>query len=278
MKNQGKLILLLGMMACAVAATAQKGLGGLIEAERAFARFTESGTIRDGFLRFMDTAGLIFQQGRPMNAHQVYQRQKAGPGLLSWAPDFAVVSASGDMGVTSGPYLIRPKSLTDTPVARGYFSSIWHMNAHGEWKNLADLGTASETAALPVKDKDIVSFSLPGQDLPVQTLTSVLRLDSLFNMAITGRDSQQWEKFLTAESRMNLDRHAPASGEKQVTTALLQAPDRLQLSTVGGGISPAGDFAYTYGVLTNGMRKENYLRAWIYRRKEWKLLLQTIKW
>lgn len=276
MKNRGRLILLTGMMACTITTTAQKGLSGLVNAERAFARFTESHTIRDGFLEFMDSTGLIFQQGRPMNAHQVYQRQKAGSAVLSWAPDFAVVSASGDMGVTSGPYLLRAGSITDTPVARGYFSSIWRMNAHGEWKNLADLGTASPTAALPVKD--IVSFSLPRQNPPDRLLTSLLLLDSLLNTAITGRNSQGWEQFLTAKTRVNLDRQAPASGEKQVTAALLQAPDQLQLAAIGSGISPAGDFAYTYGVVTNGMRKENYLRAWICRRKEWKLILQTIKW
>ncbi|MBI2284071.1 MAG: hypothetical protein HYU71_10205 [Bacteroidetes bacterium] len=276
MKNQGRLILLLGMMGCTIAASAQKGLNGLVEAERAFARFTESHTIRDGFLKFMDTTGLIFQQGKPLNAHQVYQRQKAGPGVLSWAPDFAVISVSGDMGVTSGPYIIRPASLTDTPVARGYFSSIWRINALGAWKNLADLGTASPTAELPVKE--LLSFGLSGQNLPDRSFTSILLLDSLFNTAIIDRNSQVWEEFLTTETRMTLDRQAPASGEKQVTAALLQAPDGLQLAVIGGGISPAGDFAYTYGVVINGNRKENYLRAWIYRQKEWKLILQTIKW
>lgn len=276
MKNQGRLIGLLGMMAVTMTATAQKGLSGLIEAERAFARFTESHTIRDGFLKFMDTAGLIFQQGKPLNAHQLYQRQKAGPGVLSWIPDFAVVSASGDMGVTSGPYLLRAGSITDTPVARGYFSSIWRMNAHGEWKNLADLGTASPTAALPVKD--IVSFSLPRQNLPDRSLTPILLLDSLLNTAITGRNSQVCGELFITETRMNLDRQASVTGDKQVTAALLQAPVQLQLATIGGGNSPAGDFAYTYGMVTNGAKKENYLRAWIYRRKQWKLILQTIKW
>ena len=37
-------------------------------------------------------------------------------------------------------------------------------------------------------------------------------------------------------------------------------------------------FAYTYGVVTNGKQKENYLRAWIYQKKSWKLMLQTLKW
>lgn len=276
MKNQGRLILLTGMMACTITTTAQKGLSGLVNAERAFARFTESHTIRDGFLQFMDSTGLILQQGISMNAHQVYQRQKAGRAVLSWAPDFAVVSASGDMGVTSGPYLLRAGSITDTPVVRGYFSSIWRMNAQGEWKNLADLGTASPTATLPVKQLD--SFRLSGKNLQDQPLASILLSDSLFNTAIAIRNSQGWENFLTAKTRLNLDGQAPVSGEKQVTVALLQVPDQLQLVTIGGDTSLAGDFAYTYGMVSNGIRKENYLRAWICRRKQWKLILQTIKW
>ncbi|TAJ54113.1 MAG: hypothetical protein EPO58_09460 [Chitinophagaceae bacterium] len=276
MKNQQKLFAFLTLMICFFSATAQKGIRGLVDAEVAFANFTESSNIKDGFLKYMDTAGVIFNQGRAMNAHTVYTKQKAGPAILSWAPNFAVVSAGGDMGVTTGPYLIRPKALTDTPAARGYFSSIWQMNSQGEWKNLADLGIASATADLPVRE--INEISLSAQKPKEVSFPAIQLMDSLLNQAIAGKNSEQWKGLLTRDSRLNLDQLHPLTGEKAITAALLNAPDQLQLRFLNGGLSAAKDFAYTYGMVTNGNRKENYLRAWIYQKKEWKLVLQTLKW
>lgn len=276
MENLRKPFAFLVVMICFFSATAQKGIRGLVDAEVAFANFTESHTIRDGFLKYMDSAGVIFNQGSALNAHTVYTKQKAGPAILIWAPNFAVVSAGGDMGVTTGPYLIRPKALTDTPAARGYFSSIWQMNSQGEWKNLADLGIASATADLPVRE--INEISLPLQKTKEMSLPAIQLMDSLLNLAITGRNSEQCKALLTRDSRLNLDNAQPLTGEKAFTTALLHVPDQLQLHFLKGGLSVAKDFAYTYGVVTNGNRKENYLRAWIYQKKEWKLILQTLKW
>jgi len=276
MKTPFTLLMLLFVTACSFTATAQKDIRGLVDAEVAFASFTESNNIRDGFLKFMDSTGIIFNQGRVMNAHKVYQKQKPGPAILSWAPNFAVVSAAGDMGVTSGPYEVRPKAFTDTPISRGYFSSIWQLNANSEWKNLADLGTAYKAANLPVRE--INEISLSKQKTSGSSFPNILLMDSLLNKAIASKQSEQWKTWLTRDSRLNLEGEQPLSGAKDITAALLSAPDKMELSSLSGGISSAKDFAYTYGVVTNGSRKDNYLRAWIYRKKEWKLIFQTLKW
>lgn len=276
MKNLRKLFASLTLMIGCFTATAQKGIRGLVDAEVAFANFTESNTIRDGFLQYMDSTGVIFNQGRAMNAYKVYAKQKATPAILSWAPHFALVSAGGDMGVTTGPYLVRPKAITDTPVARGYFTSIWQMNSQGEWKNLADLGIGFASADLPVTE--INEISLPVQKTKEISFPAIQAMDSLLNRAIAGKNSEQWKGLLTRDSRLNLDNSQPLTGEKAITAALVNAPDQLQLHFLNGGLSAAKDFAYTYGVVTNGNRKENYLRAWIYQKKEWKLILQTLKW
>lgn len=256
--------------------SAQTGIEGLINAEKSFASFTAANSIQAGFIKFMDSTGLIFRQGKALNARKVYQQQKPGPAILSWAPDFAAISATGDMGVTMGPYELRPGSLKDTPVARGYFTSIWQLDANHEWKNLADLGTTCSTAALPVKE--VKTISLPEKTTPDYSMAVILSMDNLLNKAIEDKNKSDWIPLLTANSRLNLDNEKPLVGEKAWTNALLASPAKLLLNVIGGGFSSGKDFAYTYGTVLNGERKENYLRAWIYQKKEWKLILQTLKW
>lgn len=276
MKANGKFSLLFLFVFLSQSLSAQTGIQALVNAEKAFAGFTESNSIPAGFLKFMDSTGLVFRQGKALNAHQVYQNQKSGPAKLSWAPDFAVISAAGDMGVTMGPYELRPASLDDKPAARGYFSSIWQLNANQEWKNLADLGTTCEAAALPVKE--VKEISLSEQTTPDYSMAVILSMDNLLNKAIEDKNKSGWIPLLSNNSRLNLDNEKTLIGEKACTAALLASPARLLLNATGGGLSSGKDFAYTYGTVINGERKENYLRAWIYQKKEWKLILQTLKW
>lgn len=276
MKAFGKICLLFLFLFLVRSLSAQTGIKGLINAEKAFASFTASNSIPAGFLKFMDSTGLIFSQGKALNAHQVYRMQKPGPAILNWAPDFAVVSAAGDMGVTTGPYELRPSSQNDKPVAKGYFTSIWQLNADHEWKNLADLGTHCEAAALPVTE--VKEISLPGQTVPDYSMSMILSMDNLLNKAIEDKNKSDWIPLLTSNSRLTLDNEISLTGEKAWTTALLASPSRLLLNATGGGLSSGKDFAYTYGTVINGERRENYLRAWVYQKKQWKLILQTLKW
>ena len=162
-------------------AYAQKGIKGLVNAENQFAFFTASHTVKEGFLNYMDSTGVIFRQGNEMNAWEAYQKQKAGQGILSWEPAFAVISASGDLGTTTGPYEFRPKA-GDTVVGRGIYTSIWHFNQRGEWKNLVDLGV-SYSMAYPFIQQ-VKEISLPKIKSPGPGYEEVLLLDKKFNTAI----------------------------------------------------------------------------------------------
>lgn len=110
MKQKRSILLTGTFLILSIFAFAQKGIIGLVNAETQFALFTASYTVKEGFLIYMDSAGVIFRQGNEMNAWEAYQKQKAGRGMLSWEPAFAVISASGDLGATTGPYEFRPET------------------------------------------------------------------------------------------------------------------------------------------------------------------------
>ncbi|NCI47830.1 nuclear transport factor 2 family protein [Sediminibacterium soli] len=269
-----QLLFLLAGFTCIDMAVAQKGIRGLVNAERRFAEFTATHTVKEGFLKYMDSAGVIFRQGVDINAMDTYKRQTASPGVLSWEPVFAVISASGDMGITTGPYEFRLKP-EDTATGRGTFFSIWRISRQGEWKVLADFGTGYTKKAPEQELRQIVlskTSSAPG------LVEEIIQLDKKFNRAIQEKNMGAWMPFISSDSRFNMDAQFPATGMLQIADAMQKVPAGLIIATKTGELSAAGDLAYTYGMVANGPVKNNYLRAWIYRNGQWQVIAQTLKW
>lgn len=255
---------------------AQRNINGLIKAEKSFASFTLAHTIKEGFLNYMDSTGIVFRKGIAVNALKVFREQKAGPGILTWRPSFAATSSSGDMGVTSGPYEFREKSITDTPVTKGTFSSIWQINQKGEWKNLLDLGIAYNSVPAPVSHVEQVR--LKTGEIITFSLENVLIIDHTLNEAIQHRDKEIWQPYLSSESILNMEGHTPYKGPEQINAVLRTFPLGIVLQPLSGGMASSRDFAYVYGTISVGDKTDNYLRVWIFRNGHWQVILQTIKW
>jgi hypothetical protein len=64
----------------------------------------------------------------------------------------------------------------------------------------------------------------------------------------------------------------------QIADALNKMPAGLKLATKKVALAGSGDFAYTYGTVINGSKTNNYLRSWIYRNRQWQVIIQTLKW
>lgn len=265
-----------GMLIC-FSVFAQKGMKGLTDAEKAFASFTSSHTIRDGFLKYMDTNGIVFRQGNAVNALDAYQKQKAGPAMLNWEPVFAIVSSSGDFGITTGPYKLYPNPPQDTPVAYGSFSSVWIMNKNGEWKNLVDLGTSYRKPTTEKKALQEIILAPRTLMTPV-SFDEVLALDQKLNQDLKEKNGATVSAQLSADSWLNLEGETPITGVQLISNVLRHIPDTVLFHSSGGKIASSGDLAYVYGTVTNGNKKENYLRIWANRNKRWQVILQTIKW
>jgi ketosteroid isomerase-like protein len=117
----------------------EKALASLIEAERSFSRTSEDKGIREAFLTFLAAKAIVFRPG-PVEGRPVYEKMDpANPAVLTWAPEVAEVSASGELGYTSGPYQFSPGRGVE-PADFGHYVSIWKKQADGTWKVLLDIG------------------------------------------------------------------------------------------------------------------------------------------
>jgi ketosteroid isomerase-like protein len=133
-----KYILLFMLIYCADAKS--QNADALIKAEKDFEQSCLQHGIRDGFLAFVDSSGIVFGGKGPVNAKKFWSSLPAFEGVFSWSPSFAEMSNSGDWGYTTGNFEHRPKSLKDSVAEAGQYTTIWHKTKKGEWKYLLDIG------------------------------------------------------------------------------------------------------------------------------------------
>ena len=63
---------------------------------------------------------------------------------LTWTPQGADISATGDLGYTYGTYEFRSKDKNGNPTTdHGKYTSIWKLQKDGSWKVVLDMGNSS---------------------------------------------------------------------------------------------------------------------------------------
>ena len=250
---------------------AQQRVDGMVRAEKSFSAFAVAHNTRDAFLKFADSGGLVFEKGEPVNAIRLWSGREIRPGVLEWHPQFAEISASGDFGYTTGPWTFRAKSIEDCVVARGQFSTIWHLNKNGEWKFLLDLGngnsplnTADEAVELMIEKKK-------------GSIGEVLNAEQDFIDLFKKDPSSAYGKFVSSQTILNRNGRLPATAAV-VQKTIAETPAGFQLQMQGSGIATSGDLAYVYGTATLDHKSENYLHVWRNERNGWKLALEVLRY
>ena len=90
-----------------------------MKTEQAFSKMAEEKNTRDAFLAFIADDGLLFRPGavngkKWMLEHPAPRSTDKKP-LLAWQPSFAGMSASGDMGFTTGPWEFKADVKDEKP-------------------------------------------------------------------------------------------------------------------------------------------------------------------
>lgn len=142
------IVLALGAATLAVAAAsaAERGPRTVADADLAFAqRATAVGT-RAAFLETLaDSAVLLNPAPHPARA-----ATEAGPAPgapLHWRPDLASVSADGDFGWTTGPFLAWSTDTAEQPSVAGHYFTAWRRAEDGAWRVIIDGGIPYPLAA-----------------------------------------------------------------------------------------------------------------------------------
>lgn len=291
------LLMTAGVMSAAVAysgtkqADPEKELASLVGAERAFSSLAEKKGIREAFLTYLAPDAIVFRP-RPVEGRPVYEKMAPdNPTILTWEPEVAEVSASGELGYTSGPYQVKPNRGAE-PVGFGHYVSVWKRQADGSWKVLLDIGIQHDRPASPAAAEP---GAAPAASSPARALSPEMLRDEerAFGVRAGAFENEAGKKglrkalaaFATEDVRVLRPGQFPAVGRRAASGLIPAGAGRIspgpkrRMTSYQVGMAWSGELAFSYGTSESGkggtkVETTAYLRIW---RKEppgiWKLCL-----
>jgi ketosteroid isomerase-like protein len=135
---------LAALVAAACALPLRDAPESLAAAERAFAAQSVRDGMRQAFIAHFAEDGVMVRSGW-VNARAALAGQPQAPFALDWRPVFVETAASGELGVSTGPWRA---SAPGEAAAHGQFVSVWRRGELGAWEVAVDLGISHDGAAL----------------------------------------------------------------------------------------------------------------------------------
>jgi ketosteroid isomerase-like protein len=258
-------------------AFAQKGIEGLIQAEKNFAAYSVAHSTKEAFQQFIDSNSMMFDNGKPVKAIDFWEKKEKNAGVLKWRPQYAELSASGDFGYTTGPWTFQP-TKNDTIVARGQYSTVWHINKDGEWKFLVDLGIGN-TQINSTNEVVRINYSKQSESSNVITpVYPIVAAENDFLHLFAKGKSKAYKKYLSNESILNRNGHLPAVSFAGRRKLIRSTPPFDKNEMEGWGVSPDPDMGYAYGKTMINGKQENYLRIWRREISGWKIAVEVLRY
>jgi len=256
----------------ALAADRPADPGPVIAAERAFAARAAEVGVAPSFLEFMADDAVAFTP-EPVKARAFYgarppgKTPKEGGALLAWWPNFAGIARSGDLGFTTGP------ATVNGGAADVFYFTVWKKQPDGRWKWLLDAGIDANGAKAP-------GPGVPPKRLPpapaVRPAADVWAAEDGLNKAAADDAAGAYRSALAPDAWMQGLSHPPSSAPAGVAAQLAARPAAIRFARLGGGVSGAGDLAWTYGAATWTGGRGHYTRVWQVRPGGWKLVFDQI--
>lgn len=271
------LLLLLAAAGCAVQPPAAKpdGAQSLAAAETAFAAHSMREDMRSAFIAHFAPDG-VFVRSAWVNARSYLADKPAPPIVLDWRPALVAVAASGELGLSTGPWKLTSRTQPDSAPSYGQFVSIWRLESSGPWMVAVDLGISHPEPTLWTSPLEMAA---PGRTVS-STARGVDEVEGRF-AADAARDGLRAAYARHASARMRLLREnaAPWIGREAVLAApvTLEAPPAWKIEH--GAMARSGDLAYARGTQAAAGRDlpdACFLRVWVVEEGEWRLILDVV--
>jgi len=252
----------------------QTPIDKLIEAEKSFAATSVNLSTKEAFLKYLDSNGVVFSNGQAINGIETWSKREKRPGILNWRPLFAEIAFSGDFGYTTGPWTYQAKTLEDSIIARGQYTTVWHKDKNGNWKFLVDLGSENTPVNLSGELKKIKTTKLSSE---LSDSSSLLYAEEAFINLQDQNRKAAYKKFLSAESILNRNGILPVTNlNDQIQVLELMLPVAYKIGN--WGISSTKDLGYVYGNSVVNNKTENYLRIWRREKGGWKIAVEVLRY
>lgn len=267
---QPLLAALLAVAACAAPAPpvdSRAAAEPVIAAERAFAARHQQVSVKQAFSEYAASDGVMLTPGGVRNALEYIAEwpDADDKGHIVWWPAVAGIARSGELGFTMGP-----ASYGGGRAYTNYFT-VWKKQPDGTWKWVIDMGTR----------KGVKPDGAPGDPVtvvPVSTATPLRADPSWTELKVLDGAAPNVARFAPDAQAIGWE-DAPLVGAETIAASWAGRP-AIATRTEGGGVSQAGDLAWTYGFATwteEGKEKRGpYMRVWQRQPQGWLILVENI--
>lgn len=263
---------------CSVLAVAgQTDLQKLVDAEHAFARFAAEKGTKAAFLANMTPDALIFSPDKA-NALEYWTARQSNASLLSWAPNYADISANGILGYTTGNWEFRAKGKNDQPSAFGDFITIWLRQPDGKYKWVVDIGVDHDK---PAKYSTEWATATEAKDPNSKNSSAADNANRFFEAAAHDKVKKAYEQFAADDIRLYRENKLPFIGKKEAMRAVSSEKGHLKLLNRSSFFGSA-DLSYmisSYERKVNGkiVQRGNFMQIWKFKGGRWQIVLDVFK-
>jgi ketosteroid isomerase-like protein len=277
-------------------------LANMVQAEYDFAAMAKREGYKASFLKYLSDDAVMFVNGPIAGRKRISERPDL-PGQLQWYPAYAVVASTGDVGLSTGPWVYVNQGK---PAGYGHFLSIWRKRADGSWINVLDVGIDHEEMKPPPEKLQMSSNAIAAQadtanakahsrDAPAshgaqtsggaQTRNGAVAAPRDADTALREAERQFAQLASTsgyaaaAERVAHDDLRVYRSGHVPVSGAASAASFLKEQSAVGAPkleyASGSGDFGYTYGPIAKAQgagASHWFVHVWKKENGKWLLL------
>jgi hypothetical protein len=249
----------------------------LAAAETAFAAQSVREDMRAAFLAHFDSDG-VFARGGWVNAKAFLEPRPAPPIVLEWRPVYAEAAASGEMGLSTGPWKITSKSNPEAPPAYGQFVSVWKRAPGRPWKVAVDLGIGHPQPAF--LDAPLEVRIAPG--VSARGAEGIEGAERRFaDEARAAGLHAAYAKLGSSRLRFYREGASPAVGKAAALASGAMIEAKLAWTVERSETARSSDFGYALGRYAARTAPATtlgyYLRVWRIEDGEWRIALDVVQ-
>ncbi len=247
----------------------------LAAAESAFAAQSVREGMKAAFLSWLAPGARMFRDG-PVDGPALVAGRPDPPIVLDWRPAFVEVAASGELGLSTGPWRMTSRKDPAAAPRHGQFVSVWKREPGGAWRVHVDLGVGHEAAALA--DAPLVARTTPAA--PGPAAGSVAQAEAAFaSRAAAEGDRAAYAAFASATIRLYREGSAPFLGRERALASPAAGDARTAWALDSHEVAASGDLGYAVGRFgpAPGATAGDFVRVWRLEAQGWRIAADVVE-
>lgn len=257
-------------------------IGSLISVDRNAAALSKQETPHAALSSIIDKES-VFYVPSAVNAFNYLNNRPNISDVMSWEPNFALLSKSQDFGITSGKMSFQKVGAVKR---NGQYITIWKRNKKGDWKidlraEVENYGKNPAKEFTYIEPDDSWYLKHRSKVRLQQREDIIMTTDELFSKVLKADNQEAYKEFLADDARFYFPWQEEIEGKSNILNFLKKQRIEIVTEPLKVGRAYSGELAYSLGTATvyekDKAIKFNYIRVWVLKDDyQWRVALEML--